>query len=155
MMSIRFPLCARLCAAATALLFSAGCGSGLSSILLQVSAIPPNTVRLNASVRGGSQTSTVILERDASNRFIVSSAMLMPPVAPAPNSTQLALDLPAGTTGPIVVRFTVETVDTSVMTNPPPMPIVTHEGCGRVDIADGMLYSLPIALRSTPSPCPY
>jgi uncharacterized membrane protein len=145
----------RLCALAIAAWTCAGCGSGLSSVLIQLSGIPTTTVRLNGVINLSGRTSTVTLERDASNRFIVSSAMLMPPMVPAPNSMQLALDLPAGTSGPVVVRFTVESGDPSVMTPPPPMPTVTHEGCGRVEIQGAMLYNLAIAVRSQPNPCPF
>ncbi len=153
MMSIRSLLRSGFVTLAVSALLCVGCGSGLSSILVQVSAIPANAVRLNAIITANGKTSTVAMERDSGNRFIVSSAMLMPPMQPAPNSTQLALDLPAGTSGPVVVRFTIESADLSMMTNPPPMPTVTHEGCGRVEIQGAMLYNLPIVVRAQPNPC--
>lgn len=157
------PFCARarslilsgLGAAVLSLLTGVGCGNGLSSVVVQVSGIPASTVRVNAVITANSRTSTVTLERDSSNRFIVSTAMLMPPMLPAPSSTQLALDLPASTSGPLVVRISIESGDITSMTMPPPPPTLTHEGCGRVEIQGAMLYSLPIAVRPQPSPCPY
>lgn len=155
MTSIRSFVHCGLVALSLACMTAAGCGNDLSSVLVQVSSIPPNTVRLNAAVSASGKSATVIFERDSSNRFVVSSAMLMPPMAMAPSSVQLAFDLPAGTTGNVVIRFTVETAEMPMTGGPPPTASLSAEGCGRVELVAPSLYNLPITLRAIPNPCPY
>lgn len=155
MASIRSCVHWGLAALSLACISAAGCGNDLSSILVQVSSIPPNTVRLNAAVSANGKSATVIYERDSSNRFIVSSALLMPPMAMAPSSVQLAFDLPSATTGAVVIRFTVETAEMPTVGGPPPTATLSSEGCGRVEIQAPALYNLPITLRAIPNPCPY
>jgi hypothetical protein len=133
-----------------------GCGGGLSSVLVSVTSLPPNTIRINAAISIGGKATTATFARDGNNRYIASSEMVRPAGAAAPASAQLAFDLPAGTSGSFVTRITVETGDPPAMgmTNPPP-PTVTQEGCGRIDVSSGMLYNLAIDVRALPNPCPF
>lgn len=134
-----------------------GCGSGLSTVLVSVTSLPPNTIRINAAISIAGKATTATFARDGSNRYVASSEMLRPASAAAPGSAQLAFDLPAGSSGSFVTRITVETGDPPPMgmTGPPPMPTVTQEGCGRIEVSSGMLYNLAIDVRALPNPCPF
>lgn len=135
----------------------AGCGGGLSTLLLSVTSLPPNTIRINAALSIDGKATTATFARDSNNRYVATTEMVRPAGAAAPSSAQLAFDLPSGTTGSLVTRITVESGDPPAMgmTGPPPMPTVTQEGCGRIDLTSGMLYNLAIDVRAVPNPCAF
>ncbi len=134
-----------------------GCGGGLSTVLLSVTSLPPNTIRINAALSVGGKATTATFARDSNNRYVASSEMLRPAGAAAPSSAQLAFDLPAGTVGTFISRITVETGDPPAMgmTGPPPTPTVTQEGCARIELSAAMLYNLAIDVRAVPNPCAF
>ena len=149
-----------LCSVAALALFSvgfSGCDGGLSTVLVGVTSLPPNTIRINAALSIGGKATTATFARDSNNRYVASSDMLRPAGAAAPGNAQLAFDLPAGTTGTFVTRITVETADPPAMgmVGTPPMPTVTQEGCGRVELGAAMLYNLAIDVRAVPNPCAF
>ena len=70
-----------LCSVAALALSSvgwSGCDGGLSTVLVGVTSLPPNTIRINAALSIGGKATTATFARDSNNRYVASSDMLRP-----------------------------------------------------------------------------
>src|SRR5688572_29830823 len=79
-----------------------GCGGGLPSpvLLLKISSVPEMTIRLRveATLPGGGKKGAADFYRGPENKFLPVRGG-MAPMLPVPTSVDLAVDLPAGTSG--------------------------------------------------------
>lgn len=130
------------------------CGPAFPTLLVDIAGIPDMTGQLSLTVtNNGRNSSPVSYSRDSNNKFIVSASMIMPPMAPAPSNTQVALDLPEGTTG--AVRVSIQAlVGMMTMGQPTTPPMATHSGCGSADVPSGGLYNIKVQLVMSTALCP-
>ena len=137
------------------LLLVGACGPAFPTLLVDLAGIPDMTGQLSLTVtHGGRYSAPVSYSRDSNNKFIPTTSMIMPPMAPAPSNMQLALDLPEGTTG--MVRVSVQAL-VGMMTmqgQQPTPPMATHSGCGSAEVPSGGLYNIKIQLVMSTALCP-
>lgn len=131
------------------------CGPAFPTLLVDIAGIPEMTGQLSLTVTHGGKNSTpVTYSRDSNNKFIATASMMMPPMAPAPSNTQVALDLPEGTSGAVRVSIQALVGMMGMMGQQPPPPMVTHSGCGSADVPKGGLYSVKVQLIMSTALCP-
>ena len=67
-----------LCSVAALALSSvgwSGCDGGLSTVLVGVTSLPPNTIRINAALSIGGKATTATFARDSNNRYCRQSLL--------------------------------------------------------------------------------
>lgn len=131
------------------------CGPAFPTLLVDIAGIPEMTGQLTATVSyNGKNSLPVGYARDSSNKFIATSAMIMPPMGPAPSNTQIAFDLPEGTTGSVRVSVQALVGMMTMMGQQPQPPTATHSGCGMADVPSGGLYNIKVQLVMSTALCP-
>jgi hypothetical protein len=131
------------------------CGPAFPTLLVDIAGIPEMTGQLSLTVTHGGRNSTpVTYSRDSNNKFIATTSMLMPPMAPAPSNTQVALDLPEGTSGAVRVSIQALVGMMATMGQPQQPLTATHSGCGSADVPKGGLYNIKVQLIMSTALCP-
>lgn len=140
--------------AAVALLAACG-GTPNPVLLLQVSNIPQGVVHISVDVTVPTSVAVghAIFSRDSSNAIIAGRVTGQMPPGPANPNATLAIELPAGTTGPCSAFVQAETLPAGAQPGSMPMPMPSMWACAKVSVVDGQINMVTAPLTATQTPC--
>lgn len=124
------------------------CGGGAPVLLLKLDQVDDKAMHVRVVVSQGARSGTLEFGKNLSNQFVASSVMMMPSQLPTPSALDLAVDLPAGTSGRVSVSVTLDSAD-----GPGTQPMQSGFGCATADVEPGQLATVPITIVQGPGGC--
>ena len=137
-----------------------GCGPPASPVLAaDLFGLPRDTARIDLTVTWNGSTGSAAFYRDGMNNY--TTAIMMPAPQDSPPQTSLAVDLPAGTTGKVILRAESRPAmmmgpsdlgDSGDLAGPPTPPAAAAAGCAIVNLTAGTLTKVQVSLMAPPPP---
>jgi hypothetical protein len=137
-----------------------GCSQAASPVLeTELFGLPRDTARLDLIITWNGSTGSAAFYRDGMNNY--TTAIMMPAAQDSPPQTALAVDLPAGTVGKVVVRAESRPAlmmgpsdlgDPGDLGVPPAQPGAAAAGCATVNVTAGTLTKVQVSLMAPPPP---
>lgn len=138
-----------------------GCSQANPVLEAELFGLPRETARLDLTITWNGNTGSAAFYRDGMNNY--TTVIMMPAAQDSPPQTALAVDLPAGTIGKVVVRAESRAAmmmgpsdlgGAPDLAGPPTQPEAIAAGCATVNVAAGTLTKVQVSLMSPlPPPC--
>jgi hypothetical protein len=123
-------------------------------LLMTLNGLPANSARAFIIVTQSGRTGKVTFQReDMTNKWLPMESNTRPPQNNCPPSAQFAIELPRGTSGSAAISIQIDPpMMMGMMGQPGTMIAAVAGACVRVDLEDGALNTLDVALQPMAPP---